>query len=78
VVLERRAPPLLPEELRVDFHRVVKRAFSQRRKMMMKLLKADWPEATLTRAFAAIGLSPQTRAETVSVQQFAALTSVLR
>jgi len=78
VVLVRRAQPLLPEERRNDFHRIVKRAFSQRRKMMMKLLKADWPEAALTRAFTAVGLSPQTRAETVGVRQFVALTSLLR
>jgi 16S rRNA (adenine1518-N6/adenine1519-N6)-dimethyltransferase len=78
VVLERRAQPLLPETLRADFHRVVKRAFSQRRKMMFKLLKADWPEPALARAFAAAGLSPQTRAENVSVQQFAAFTRLLR
>src|SRR6185312_781383 len=78
VVLERRATPLLARELRADFQAVVKRAFSQRRKMMMKLLKADWPEAALTRAFAGSGLSPQARAETVNAQQFAALTSLLR
>ena len=78
VVLERRAEPLLPENRRADFHRVVKRAFSQRRKMMMKLLKADWPEAALAKNFENIGLSPQARAETVSVQQFVALTSLLR
>jgi 16S rRNA (adenine1518-N6/adenine1519-N6)-dimethyltransferase len=78
VILVRRAQPLLPQERRHDFHRIVKRAFSQRRKMMLKLLKADWPEASLTRAFAAAGLSPQTRAETVGVLQFVALTSLLR
>jgi 16S rRNA (adenine1518-N6/adenine1519-N6)-dimethyltransferase len=78
VVLERRETPLLAKELRADFQAVVKRAFSQRRKMMMKLLKVDWPEAALTRAFAGSGLSPQTRAETVDAQQFAALTSLLR
>jgi 16S rRNA (adenine1518-N6/adenine1519-N6)-dimethyltransferase len=78
VVLERRAQPLLPEDLRGAFQKIVKRAFSQRRKMMFKLLKADWPEAKLMRAFAEGGLSPQTRAETVGVQQFVALTSLLR
>jgi len=78
VVLERRATPLLPPELRGNFHAIVKRAFSQRRKMMMKLLKADWPEATLAQAFKKAGLSPQTRAEAVDVRQFAALTSLLR
>jgi len=78
VVLIRRAQPLLPQERRADFHRVVKRAFSQRRKMMHKLLKADWPEASLARAFAGTGLSPQTRAEKVSVEQFVAFTRLLR
>jgi 16S rRNA (adenine1518-N6/adenine1519-N6)-dimethyltransferase len=78
VVLERRAMPFLPEDARADFQAIVKRAFSQRRKMMLKLLKADWPEAGLMRAFAEVGLSPQTRAERVSVQQFVALTSLLR
>ncbi|HWC59354.1 MAG TPA: 16S rRNA (adenine(1518)-N(6)/adenine(1519)-N(6))-dimethyltransferase RsmA [Verrucomicrobiae bacterium] len=78
VILERRTQPFLPEALRRDFHKVVKRAFSQRRKMMMKLLKTEWPAAALARAFAGAGLSPQTRAETVSVEQFVALTSLLR
>jgi len=78
VVLERRPRGFLPEELRGDFHAIVKRAFSQRRKMMFKLLKTDWPEAALLRAFERIGLSPQVRAETVSVQQFVTLTSLLR
>jgi 16S rRNA (adenine1518-N6/adenine1519-N6)-dimethyltransferase len=78
VILGRRAKPLLPESQRADFHAVVKRAFSQRRKMMLKLLKADWPEAALTKAFASTGLSLQTRAEKVSVGEFATLTSLLR
>ncbi len=78
VVLVRRAQPLLPDAARADFYRIVKRAFSQRRKMMLKLLKQDWPEAALGRAFAEIGLSPQIRAETVSLLQFVQLTSLLR
>jgi len=78
VALVRRGRPLLPEEARVDFHRVVKRAFSQRRKMMLKLLKQDWPEAVLERAFAETGLPPQIRAETVSLAQFVQFTSLLR
>lgn len=78
VVLERRAKPLLPEQRRRDFHKVVKRAFSQRRKMMMKLLKADWPETVLMKAFEESSLSAQVRAEAVSVEQFVALTSLLR
>jgi 16S rRNA (adenine1518-N6/adenine1519-N6)-dimethyltransferase len=78
VILERRHHPLLPDELRDDFHAVVKRAFSQRRKMMFKLLKADWPETLLTKAFAETSLSSQVRAEAVSVLQFVTLTRLLR
>ena len=43
VVLIRRAQPLLPENQRAAFVKIVKRAFSQRRKMMLKLLREDWP-----------------------------------
>ena len=43
---------------------IVKRSFSQRRKMMVKLLKADWSAADLESAFAHIGPSLQARAET--------------
>jgi 16S rRNA (adenine1518-N6/adenine1519-N6)-dimethyltransferase len=78
VILERRKQPLLPEELRGKFHAVVKRAFSQRRKMMLKLLKTNWPESLLMQAFEVIGLSPKARAETVSVTQFVMLTRLLR
>ena len=78
VVLVRRAQPLLPETLRRDFHKVVKRAFSQRRKMMLKLLKQDWPAPALEKAFAGTGLSLQIRAEAVTLDQFAAFTTLLR
>ncbi len=59
------------------FARVVKRSFSQRRKMMLKLLKADWPAERLQAAFAALGLPAQIRAEQVSLEQFAKLTEIL-
>ena len=55
----------------------MKRAFSQRRKMMLKLLKAEWPLEGLERAFAALNISPQERAEKLSVEQFVALTTAL-
>ncbi len=75
VILERRTRPLLPEGQREAFRAIVKRAFSQRRKMMFKLLKQDWPEARLAAAFEGAGLPAQTRAESVTVEQFASLTS---
>jgi 16S rRNA (adenine1518-N6/adenine1519-N6)-dimethyltransferase len=77
VVLERRAQPLLPENLRVSFVKIVKRAFSQRRKMMLKLLKMDWPKEKLEAAFAELKISPQERAEKLSLEQFVALTQFL-
>ncbi len=78
VVLERRAPPLLPENQRETFVKIVKRAFSQRRKMMLKLLREDWPAEKLERAFDELRLSPQTRAEEVSLEQFVGLVKALK
>ncbi|MSU63095.1 MAG: ribosomal RNA small subunit methyltransferase A [Pedosphaera sp.] len=77
VTLVRRPTPLLPPELAGSFEKVVKRGFSQRRKMMMKLLKADWPEARLKSAYDELSLSPQIRAEKVSLDQFVRLTQLL-
>jgi 16S rRNA (adenine1518-N6/adenine1519-N6)-dimethyltransferase len=77
VVLSRRAEPLLDAALQGMFTRIVKRGFSQRRKMMFKLLKQDWPEEALRRGFERTALSPQIRAEQVSLEQFARLTETL-
>jgi 16S rRNA (adenine1518-N6/adenine1519-N6)-dimethyltransferase len=77
VRLDRRAVDLLPAELQRTYCRVVKRAFSQRRKMMMKLLRADWPSPVLERAFAEAELPVGTRAEAVGLEQFIRLTKSL-
>jgi 16S rRNA (adenine1518-N6/adenine1519-N6)-dimethyltransferase len=77
VVLVRRTKPLLPEELHEVFVKIVKRAFSQRRKMMVKLLKVDWRLERLTAALKPLGLSPNVRAERVTLEQFVALTKFL-
>ena len=77
VVLERRAVPLLPEAQHATFEKIVKRAFSQRRKMMLKLLKQDWPLEKLTAAFAELNISPMERGEKLSLEQFVALTKKL-
>ena len=77
VILERRPQPLLPENLRASFVKIVKRAFSQRRKMMLKLLKQDWPADKLTAAFAELNISPMERAEKLSLEQFVELTKLL-
>ena len=77
VTLVRREKPLLVDEQRAAFVRIVKRAFSQRRKMMLKLLKTEWPLEKLERAFAELKISPQERAEKLSLEQFVALTKLL-
>jgi 16S rRNA (adenine1518-N6/adenine1519-N6)-dimethyltransferase len=77
VVLERHEQPLLSEHLRSAFIKIVKRAFSQRRKMMLKLLKQDWPKEKLEPAFDALKISRLERAEKLSIEQFVELTKVL-
>ena len=77
VCLVRREPPLLADEKRAAFVQIVKRSFSQRRKMMLKLLKQDWPKEKLDAAFVALNISPQERAEKLSLEQFVALTELL-
>ncbi len=74
VVLERRPEPLLPDALRAPLVKIVKRAFSQRRKMMLKLLKQDWPKEALEAAFAVLNISPMERGEKLTLEQFVALT----
>ena len=77
VTLVRRPEPLLTDNQAPVFTKIVKRAFSQRRKMMFKLLKEDWAESTLQVAFAAAQLSAQVRAEATSLRQFIILTGTL-
>jgi 16S rRNA (adenine1518-N6/adenine1519-N6)-dimethyltransferase len=77
VVLARRQTPLLPEGNHETFRKIVKRAFSQRRKMMLKLLRADWPKEKLESAIAGLNISTQERAEKLTLEQFVALTKIL-
>jgi len=77
VILDRREQPLLPENLRAMFRRIVKRSFSQRRKMMLKLLKQDWPKEKLEAIFAELKISPLERAEKLSLEQFVEVTKLL-
>lgn len=77
VCLARRPEPLLAPALREPFLRIVKRSFSQRRKMMLKLLRADWGQPALESAFGALALPHQVRAEKVGLDQFVALTRLL-
>ena len=77
VVLLRRETPLLAEDLHTTFDQIVKLAFSQRRKVMTKLLKQNWPAETLTTALNELKLRPDVRGEKLSLEQFVALTKIL-
>ncbi len=77
VTLVRREEPLLPDEHRAAFVRIVKRAFSQRRKMMMKLLKAEWPAEKLQQVVTELNISPMERAEKLSLETFVQLVKLL-
>lgn len=75
--LNRRAAPFLDPAQSKNFETLVKLGFSQRRKMMFKLLKERWPEERLKRAFQEVGLSLNIRAEAVGIEQFVRLSKFL-
>ena len=77
ITLERREEELLPLELHPLFVRIVKQGFSQRRKMMKKLLKTQWPAERLEEAFRRLAKPEGIRAEKGTLKQFAILTELL-
>jgi len=77
VTLHRRSKPLLNREQAATFTKVVKRAFSQRRKMMLKLLRKDWPPGQLTTAWEYLELPLTARAEEVSMEKYLGLAILL-
>ena len=77
VSLVQRSPPLLNMAQAETFTKIVKRSFSQRRKIMLKLLKEDWPGSDLKQAFTRLGLSEQIRAEQVGLAEFVNLALIL-
>ncbi len=77
IKLIRREEPLLPLDQGRIFSKIVKRGFSQRRKMMMKLLKQDWDAKAMEDAFDRASLSHQIRAEAVGLDKFVELTEIL-
>ncbi len=77
VRLFRREQPLLGEAQAEVFTQIIKRSFSQRRKMMLKLLKEDWAVSALEAAFEKLHLGLRIRAEEVSLEQFVRLTQLL-
>jgi 16S rRNA (adenine1518-N6/adenine1519-N6)-dimethyltransferase len=77
IKLVRRYPALLSEDVSPTFFRVVKQGFSQRRKMMFKLLRELCPEDLLREAFKAAEVREQARAEMAGPEQFAKIATFL-
>lgn len=60
------------------FFRLVRTSFSQRRKMLRNTLRMlHFPAPQLEKAFAASGISPERRPETLTLKEFAALCNAL-
>lgn len=74
--LERLPAPRAQVTDEARFRRVVKAAFAQRRKTIANSLKSDralWVKASTETALERAGIDPRRRAETLSVEEFAAL-----
>lgn len=74
VRLRRRAEPLVPRALGDLYVRVVKRAFSQRRKRLRKVLREEWSDEALGWVWGRQGWSEDVRAEALKPEDFAVLT----
>jgi 16S rRNA (adenine1518-N6/adenine1519-N6)-dimethyltransferase len=77
IKLVRRQSPLLANEVETVFCKLVKRGFSQRRKMMLKLLKQDFSGDALHAAFSHLGLPETVRAEQVDLLTFVKMAQLL-
>jgi 16S rRNA (adenine1518-N6/adenine1519-N6)-dimethyltransferase len=71
--------PRVPVSDEVLFFRVVRSAFGQRRKMILNSLSAnlDLPKRELELILGKVNLDPKRRPETISIQEFALLSSAL-
>jgi len=80
LLLERLATPRAEVKDEARFRKLVKAAFAQRRKTVSNSLKSDaglWSQKTPEQALSAAGIDPKRRAETLSVEEFAALERAL-
>jgi 16S rRNA (adenine1518-N6/adenine1519-N6)-dimethyltransferase len=77
VQLVRKERVALTPQLRSACERIMRRAFSQRRKHLWKLLKQDWPEPDLQRAAEQLQWTGTVRGEELNLEQFIALTALL-
>lgn len=75
VTLAIRRVRLVPERDEPLLTRLVRAAFAHRRKTLFNSLRNEgWPPERITQALAACRIKPARRAETLSVEEFAALT----
>lgn len=59
------------------FWRVVRAAFAQRRKTLGNTMKAIAPKETMTAVFESLNIDPMRRGETLSIEEFGALSDAL-
>ena len=81
LLLEHRATPRAEVDDEAFFRKVVKAAFSQRRKTLLNSLQSDrvlGDAAHVRAALAAAGIEPTRRAETLGIGEFARLAGALR
>ncbi len=78
VRLDPRDPPRVGTVSETDLSRLVHAAFGARRKTLSNTLSAAYPKKEVLGALEAEGIDPSRRAETLDVEQFAALTRRLR
>ena len=78
--LDIRKELLLPEEQERQLFRVVKGAFSQRRKTLQNTLSSSlgMPKADIAAALEQIGQKPTARAEELSLDEFIALSKIIK
>jgi 16S rRNA (adenine1518-N6/adenine1519-N6)-dimethyltransferase len=76
VVLELHKPPLEPD-VAIQFFKLTRTAFGQRRKMMRASLKSILDPADVTAALEATGQNPQARPEDLSLETFLQLFAIL-
>lgn len=77
VTLERHPSPLLTDEELKTYVQLIKLAFSQRRKIVWKLLKQRWNPEALESARTQLNLDPMVRAQAIPFEQFIELARKL-
>ena len=77
VTLARRPKALLTDAAMITYVSLVKLAFSQRRKIVWKLLRQRWKSEQLEQAQKQLNLDPMVRAQAITFEQFVSLANFL-